>query len=429
MTLADRFVNTLLSMSRAAALTLVLVAGCSQPVGESRQATVVLKHSKLFGDPGAFEALLDRFERRTGIEVVAQTLPASSDQQHQFYAINLQAGSADFDVLATDVIWIAEFARAGWLRDLTDLLPYGEHHEFFPGPLAAASWNERVYAIPWFIDAGLLYYRRDLLARYGFAPPRTWEQLAHIAAVIAAREPGMRGFVWQGKQYEGLVCNALEYMWSNGGAVLDGARVVVDSAANRQALGFMAGLIGALGVTPGSVTTATEESSRLLFGQGKAVFLRNWPYAWALFERDGSAVQGRVGVSILPHFPGHASAATLGGWQLAVNAHSGRPRAAEQLVAFLTSAEVQRELALAYGFQPTRVALYDDAALLATHPFLAQLRTIFAAARPRPVSPQYVRISQVLQGELSAIVSGLKSPEAGLAAAQRQIEGILTRAQ
>jgi multiple sugar transport system substrate-binding protein len=411
----------------AAALVLALVAACGRPVVDSRPDTLVLKHSKLFGDPAAFEALLARFEQRTGVDVIAETLPSSSDQQHQFYAINLQAGSADFDVIAADVIWIAEFARAGWIRDLSPLLPATERSEFFAGPMAAATWNGRVYAIPWFIDAGLLYYRRDLLARHGFQPPRTWDQLAHMATAISAREPGMSGFVWQGRQYEGLVCNALEYMWSNGGAVLDGARVVIDSSANRQALGFMAGLVGRL--TPGSVTTATEESSRLLFGQGRAVFLRNWPYAWALFERNGSPVQGRVGVSVLPHFPGHASAATLGGWQLAINARSPRTHAAEQLVTFLTSAEAQRELALAYGFQPTRIALYDEAGLLAAHPFLAQLRDIFAAARPRPVTPQYVRISQVLQGELSAIVSGLKSPDEGLAAAQRQIEGILARAQ
>jgi multiple sugar transport system substrate-binding protein len=411
----------------AAVLAFALVAACSPPADEGRPQTVVLKHSKLFGDPAAFDAMLQRFAQRTGIHVVVETLPSSSDQQHQFYAINLQAGSADFDVLAADVIWIAEFARAGWIRDLSALLPPAERSGFFPGPIAAASWNGRVYAIPWYIDAGLLYYRRDLLERYGFEPPRTWDQLARSAAAISAAEPGTSGFVWQGRQYEGLVCNALEYMWSNGGAVLEGARVVVDSAANRQSLAFMAGLVGRL--TPASVTTATEESSRLLFGQGRAVFLRNWPYAWALFEREGSPVRGRVGVSILPHFPGHASAATLGGWQLAINAHSKRTHAAEQLVAFLTSVEGQRELALAYGFQPTRMALYDDAQLLAVHPFLARLREIFAAARPRPVTPQYVRISQVLQGELSAIVSGLKSPDAGLSAAQRQIEGILARAQ
>ena len=198
--------------------------------------------------------------------------------------------------------------------------------------------------------------------RYGFAPPRTWHELVRIAQAIVAREPGMTGFVWQGKQYEGLVCNALEYVWSNGGAVLRDGRVVVDSPANREALAFMAALIQPFEVTPPSVTTATEEPSRLVFGQGRAVFLRNWPYAWGLFERAGSPVRGKVGVTVLPHFPGNTSAAALGGWQLAVNRHSKRQDAAAKLVAFLTAAEAQRALALAYGFQPTRVALYRERA-------------------------------------------------------------------
>jgi len=388
--------------------------------------TLVFKHSKLFGDPAPFERLLARFERENpGVKVKDEILPSSSDEQHQFYAINLQARSSDFDVFALDVIWVAEFAQAGWLRDITPLLPMSQRKDFFPGPIAAVTHEGRIYALPWFIDAGLLYYRMDLLAKYKLTPPHTWDELVHDASTVMAREPGLYGFVWQGKQYEGLVCNALEYLWSNGGGVMQNGRVVLDSAANRQSLGFMRDLIVRYRVTPPFVTTLTEEPSREIFGQGKAVFLRNWPYAWRLFEAPGSAVRGKVGISVLPHFAGGASAATLGGWQLGINRYSHHAAQAEQLVQFLGSASAQKAMALAYGFSPPRRSLYHDPELKAAAPFLISLETVFEKARPRPVTPFYVPMSQELQSEFSAAISGIKTPPAALAAAQQRVQALV----
>ncbi len=372
--------------------------------------------------------MLAQFTHETGIRVRDETLPASSDEQHQFYAINLQAGSQAFDVLAADVVWIAEFARAGWIEDLSDVLPVSERSAFFSGPVEAATVQGRVFAVPWFIDAGLLYYRADLLDRFGFAVPETWEGLAHTASAIRARRAGIHGYVWQGRQYEGLVCNALEVMWSYGGAVLASGRVVVDSSENRDALTFMRSLIEPREITPPSVTTAMEEQSRMLFGQGRAVFLRNWPYAWDLFQRPGSPVSGRVGAAMLPHSDGFAPAPALGGWLLAVNRYSPRAAAGRRLVAFLSADTTQRALALAYGFQPTRLAPYRDARVLEAQPHLARFAEIFARARPRPVTAQYVRISQVLQGALSAAVCGSKAPADALRTAQHAVEAVLARA-
>jgi multiple sugar transport system substrate-binding protein len=412
----------------ALALTLAACSDESIPPASTQPVTVVFKHSKLFGDPRAFAALINRFEERhPGIRVRTEALPASSDEQHQFYVINLRAESATFDVMALDVIWVAEFARAGWLSDLTDVFLPADREAFFKGPLAAISYQDRAYAVPWFIDAGLLYYRKDLLAKYSLSPPKTWEELEHIAGVVMQRERGMYGFVWQGKQYEGLVCNALEYMWSAGGDVLADGRVVLDSPANRRALGFMQALVHGDGISPELVTTATEEPSRRIFGAGKAVFLRNWPYAWTLFQQPDSPVRGKVEIAVLPHFVGHQSVATLGGWQLGVNRHSRHPDEAAALVRFMTSEEAQKTLALAYGLNPSRRTLYDDPELIAAQPHLGRLRAIFDHARPRPVTPQYVRLSQVMQSEFSAIVAGLKKPEDALASAQAQAETIFKK--
>ncbi len=390
-----------------------LAGGCGERNAGRAPGAVVLRHPKLFGDPRPLDTLLAGFERAAGVHVRRATLPASSDEQHLFYAINLQARSTEFDVLALDAIWAAEFAQAGWLRDLSHRLAAEERADLFPGPLAAVTWRGRVYALPWFADAGLLYYRTDLLERHHLAPPRTWDDLVAAAHAVTRAASDVHGFVWQGKQYEGLVCNALEFVWSHGGG-LDEA----DVPAAARGLAFMRSLVTA-NVTPDYVTTLTEEPTRVAFGRGGALFLRNWPYAWRLFERADSPVRGRVGVSVLPHAPGAAPAATLGGWQLGVNAFSPRPEAAERLAAFLTAAPAQKALALAYGYSPPRRSLYADAELAAAQPFLPRLRAVLEAARPRPVSPHYVALSQTLQAEFSAVLVGERAPESALAAIGR----------
>jgi len=421
--------DTILSVSRGLAVVAAALAitGCGgePPAGDARERTIVFKHFRLFGDPAPFAALLREFEtQHPGIRVRAETLPAASDEQHQFYVINLRGGSSDFDVLALDVIWVAEFARAGWIADVSDLLAADDRDALFSASLDAVTYRGRQYAVPWFVDAGLLYYRKDLLERHGFAPPQTWPELADAARTIAQREPGMHGFVWQGRQYEGLVCNALEMIWSAGGDVLDGDRVVLESAESLRALEFLQSLVPE-GVSPALVTTATEEPSRHIFGSGRAVFLRNWPYAWTLFERPDSPVRGKVGVAPLPHFEGHESAAALGGWNLAINARSREPEAAAAFVRFMASPAAQRALALAYGYNPAQRPLYSDPELLAAQPHLEALRDALDAARSRPVTPRYAQLSQVLQSAFSAVVTGLESPQDALADAQREAERIM----
>jgi multiple sugar transport system substrate-binding protein len=323
------------------------------------------------------------------------------------------------------VIWVQEFARAGWLREVGDLLGRDERSDFFAGPIAADTVEGVLYAVPWYVDAGVLYYRRDLLEKYGQSVPRTWPDLVRTAQAITARQKGLYGFVWQGKQYEGLVCNVLEYLWGNGGDVLRNGRPVLNSPENIEALAFLRDLIAVYRVTPQLVTTVMEEPTRHLFGDGKVLFMRNWPYAWNIFARDGSPVKGKVGVAPLPSFPGHASASTLGGWQLGINRFSRRPEAAETLVRFLTSASAQKELARTVGYKPSRTSLYRDPDLLREQPFMTSLAGILAAARPRPVTPYYMMITQVLQPGFSAVIAGTSTPAAAVASMQEQIVRIL----
>jgi multiple sugar transport system substrate-binding protein len=360
------------------------------------------------GDADPLPALIAEFERRhPGVTVAREPLPWTADVQHQFFVINLEGRSAGFDVLMLDVIWVPEFARAGWLLDLTDRWPAADRDTHFPATVDAARLDGRLWAVPWVMNVGLLYYRRDLLGRHGLAPPRTYEELARQARRVldAERDPRLGGFVWQGKQYEGLVVNVLESFWAAGTDLLgvDGA-ILPDLPAAARALAFRRHLI-ASGVSPGLVSAADEELSRREFGAGRAVFLRNWPYARRLFEAPGSALRGRVGVAPLP------GGGALGGAHLAVNRLTRHPEAAWALVEFLTRPEAQRRIAAAVALHPTRPALLDD----------PMLQAIFETARPRPVTPWYQTLSATLQPELSAAIVGVKPPARALRDARTRL--------
>jgi multiple sugar transport system substrate-binding protein len=333
--------------------------------------------------------------------------------------------SSEFDVISMDVIWVPEFARSGWLTSIDHMFPETEQQKFFRCTVDAVTVNKHVYAIPWFIDAGVMYYRKDLLDKYRFESPDTWSDLKTIAEIISEKEPGVYGFIWQGKQYEGLVCNALEFMWGNGGHVLKNNKLVIHNSENIKALQFMYDLIHTYKITPELVTTATEETTRHIFGNGKAVFMRNWPYAWNIFQKQQSPVKDRVAVCALPRFKGKPSVSTLGGWQLGINRFSRKKKAAEKFISFLTSPEIQKKMALRVGYKPTRMKLYDDPDLKREQPFMVMLRNIFLNARARPVTPFYMAITQVLQPEFSAVITGMKTPEESLVTAQKQIQYII----
>jgi multiple sugar transport system substrate-binding protein len=403
----------------------VATIGCMQSgEGTNRAPTVVVfKHGKLSGDGRVLSDLLRDFERgHQGVIVREELLPADSDRQHQYYAMNLDGGKAPFDLVGIDTIWVQEFAKAGWIVPLDELLTQTVQEEFFPGPIEAATFNGRLYAVPWYVDAGVLYYRRDLLDRHGLEPPRTWHDLAHSAKVVleAEQNSALTGFVWQGKQYEGLMCVSLEVLRSNGTDLWSGDR---DRAVSG--LRFLRETIATHRITPLSVSMADEESTRWMFGEGRALFMRNWPYAWSLLQGEGSAVRGKVGVVPLPAFSGFASAPILGGWMLAIPSSSAHQEVVVELIRFLTSSDTQRKVAVELGYNPARRALYADESLLELRPLLKDLYPILSEARPRPVTPYYLLISQAVQPDISAVIVGRKSPDEALDAIRRRVDQLM----
>jgi trehalose/maltose transport system substrate-binding protein len=325
--------------------------------------------------------------------------PEQSNQRYFEYLDLLARGDDSIDILQIDVIWPS--ALADQLVDLADHVPADVLSQHFPALVANNTVGERLVAMPWYTDAGILYYRADLLEEYDVEVPATWSDLADAALLIqegerAAGNGEFWGLVFQGQAYEGLTCNALEWIEAAGGGriVDENGEITVNNPAAALALARAAAWVGT--VAPPRVTQFVEEDARITFQLGNAAFMRNWPYAWALLNAEGSALHGKVAVAPLPkgsQFGRHA--ATLGGWQLAVSRHSADQEAAVDFVLYLASAAEQKRRAITGSYAPTIESLYQDAEVLAANPFFADLGTVLADAVARPASATAGQYSQV----------------------------------
>lgn len=382
----------------------VTTAACMAPRDGSSSARELVFVTWTPDAPRVWDEAVRRFEQANpGLRVRREIGAHSSSAFHDLVTQKLKNRDPGVDVYFMDVIWIAEFAAAGWARALDDRIDRAERDAFVRGAIEAATWNGKLYGIPAFVDAGLLYYRKDLLAKYGAAAPETWPDLATIAQRILEGEhgehPSLIGYSGQFMQYEGLVCNLLELVASNGGRLVDAreGRARLDDPRTLEAIAWARDhLIGSL--APRGVLTYQEPESLAVFLQGDAVFLRDWPYAWqAANDPAQSRVVGRVGMAPLPHFPGGRSSAALGGWYYAVSAFSSRADDAWAFVRFMTSEPIQALLATEGSLTPSRAALYEDRDVLARSPELAAQAAAVRGAVPRPVTAMYPAVSSALQ--------------------------------
>lgn len=403
----------------AVALILLLVGALADAApadAKPRGVTVAIACSSTGLDQKACTEGARAWAARSGNHVRIVSTPSSATARLALYQQFLAAGAADIDVYTIDVVWPGQLAR-----ELIDLSPYvspQRRAEYVPALIANDTVDGRLVALPWFADAGVLFYRRDLLDKYHLDVPQSWAALTHAAGVIqqgerAAGHTRFWGYVWQGRAYEGLTCNALEWIDSYGGGtiVAPSGRVTIDNPRAAAALAMARGWVGT--ISPEGVLNASEEEARGIFQSGQAAFMRNWPYAWALAQGAGSPVRGKVGVARLPAGPGGRHAATLGGWQLAVSKFSAHKRAAADLVLYLTSRAEQKRRAIAYTFNPTMPSLFHDPEVLAAAPFLARLQPSFATAVARPsavVKRRYNEVSAAFWTSVHAVLAGEARP-------------------
>jgi trehalose/maltose transport system substrate-binding protein len=405
-----------------AALALLLIAPC----GISRAETLSISCGAVGQELEVCRAGVQAWERKTGHTVRLVSTPNSSSERLALYQQLLAAQARDIDVLQIDVVWPGILAP-----HLLDLAPYARDRfdAHFPSLVANNSIGGRRVAMPWFSDAPMLYYRRDLLEKHGLRPPATWRELTDTAKRIqdaerAAGNPRLWGFVWQGRAYEGLTCDALEWIASHGGGTIveaDG-RISVDNPRAAAALTLAAGWVGT--ISPDGVLNYAEEEARGVFQSGLAVFMRNWSYAWPLVNGEDSAVHGKVGVTRMPAGDGGFSAATLGGWQLAVSRYSAHPTLAADLVLHLTSRDEQRRRAIAGAYNPTIADLYRDPAVLRANPFYEILAQSFDNGVPRPSAAtghRYNRVSSAFQTAVHAVLSGRSDADTALRSLERNL--------
>jgi len=378
-----------------------------------------------------FKKIVAPWEAKTGHTVTLVPMPASTTDQFGQYRLWLAAGNGDIDLYQTDVIWAPQLADH--FVDLSDKA--GElMKSHFPSIVESQTVDGKLVALPLFTDAPALYYRKDLLEKHGASVPKTWEELTATAKAVqdaerAAGNNDIWGFVWQGNAYEGLTCDALEWVKSSGGGQIvepDGS-ISINNAKAAAALELAATWPGS--ISPEGVLAYQEEEARGVWQTGNAVFMRNWPYAYGLGNSDDSAVKGLFGVTTLPTGQGHdTSAATLGGWNVAVSKYSDNQEAAIDLAMYLAGHEAQKTRSIIASNLPTIVSLYEDADIAREQPIIPQWKDVFLQAVPRPSAPtreKYNEVSTLFFSAVHSVISGNAKAADALADLEDDLDDLL----
>jgi trehalose/maltose transport system substrate-binding protein len=357
---------------------------------------------------GVWRDLVAQFNREyPGPPVRLIEGPPATDTREDMYSTSFLSGGSAYDIVYCDSVWIAKFASAGWLMDLSNRISREDREDFLKADLDAGTYQGKLYRMPGLTDAGLLFYRKDLVK----TPPETFSDLVGLAREY--QTPERWGFLWQGKQYEGLVTGFLEVLWGYGGDWIDAPTrtVRIDRPEAIQAISFLKGTIGT--ISPPAVTTYVEEDARGIFQNGRAVFMRNWPYVWTLIQRSGD-LKDQVGMAPMPHAPGEKSAATLGGWGFAISRFTKDPERSWKFIEFLTKPAQLREVQERQGRIPARKSMIPP-----------EFLPILAIARARPSIPEYAQASDILQRWLSAALTGRVSPQQAVASIARETRLLL----
>ncbi|SEP78306.1 carbohydrate ABC transporter substrate-binding protein, CUT1 family [Faunimonas pinastri] len=416
----------------ATALTFGSLAVLSSAQAEG--VTVAISCSSLGIELQLCQTGADAWAKQTGNQVKLVSTPPDANERLSLYQTLLAAHSKDIDVFQIDAVWPGILATH--FIDLADAVPADQKGDFFPTLIANDTVDGKLVAVPWFADAGLLYYRKDLLDKYHKPVPTTWAELADTAKAVMDGEksatPDIQGYVWQGRSYEGLTCNALEWVYSYGGGTIvdDKGKVSIDNPQAIKALEQARTWIGT--ISPAGVLNYSEEESRGVFQSGKAVFMRNWPYAWSLANAGDSPIKDKVGIAVLPQGDGSDAkhAATLGGQQLAVSKYSVHPKEAADLVRYLTGADEEKRRAIQGSFNPSRKSVYSDKDVQAANPFFSGFQQILenAVARPSTVTGQkYNQVSSTFFQAVHGVLSGQSDAKSAMSGVDKTLDRVSHR--
>jgi multiple sugar transport system substrate-binding protein len=377
---------------------------------------------------GIVQTLVDEFNQQNpAINVSYREMPADTGRYHERLRNMFRRGGAGIDIIAGDIIWPAEFASKGWIADLSNRFPQAEQNKFLDEPIKANTRQGKIWGVPWYTDVGLLYYRKDLLDQSSFPdPPETWDELKTIALKVKQDHDLQHGYVFQGADYEGGVCNGLEYIWTHGGDVLDSQnKVIINSIEARNGLRTERHIVED-GVAPQRVHTFSEFESEKRFLDGKAVFCRAWPGMFGELGAPGHLSRAQVGVAPLPHDQGiQQGGGCLGGWNMFINAASAHQNEAWQFIEFMTAEARQKRMARAGSYLPTREDLYQDPQLLNQVPILDLSKEALEHARARPIHPRYLDMSEEMAEWFHRSLTGVVTPAQATATLRRELSDIV----
>ncbi len=373
-------------------------------------------------------AEFERTHPRIRIDLIAG--PNAVDLVEDLYTSSFLLGDSPYDLVNMDVVWTSKFAAAGWLRDLSDRVQTAELAAFSPTDIDAGRYDGKLYRIPIRSDLGVLYYRKDLLAAAGLQPPQTFAETLAIARTLKQAGKVDWGYVWQGRQYEGLVAMFVEVLQGFGGFWVDPQTLAVglDRPETMRAISSLRETIE-LQVSPPGVTTYQEEEARRLFQEGRVALMRSWPYAWPLANRADSPIRGKIGIKTTLGNTASGGGACLGGWGLGIATSSKHPQEAWEVIQYFTSADVQRKLVLQAGYVPSRTALFTDPEIVAKYPYYPKLLEVSKRAVLRPPIAQYAQVSDILQRYLSAALTDRLSPDRAMQAAASETRQVLASAR
>lgn len=373
------------------------------------------------------KGILRDFEAKNpGIRINLVEGPNATNLLEDLYTSAFILGDSPYDLINMDVIWTPKFAAAGWLLDLSDRITKEDLAAFSPKDVEGGRVEGKLYRIPMRSDVGVLYYREDLLKQAGFKPPETFSDLLKISQALQKQGKINWGYVWQGRQYEGLAAMFVEVLEGFGGFWVNphSLEVGLDKPETLQAIAFLKETIEK-GVSPPGVTTYLEEDTRRFFQSGQAAFLRSWPYVWPLANVENSPIKGKIGIKPMVSKTHSAGGAALGGWGLGIAKSSKHPQEAWKAIQYLTSEQAQRQFILNAGFVPSRRALFTDPEIVAKYPHYPELLKIEDRAVLRPPIPQYDQTSDILQRYLSAALTNRMTPESAMKAAANETRQLL----
>jgi multiple sugar transport system substrate-binding protein len=412
-----------IGLSSTAAASLLEACGGSSGGSSSGPTTVIWQTEN--DTSGSYPAIVDGYNKtnKDNVHVIWHNGPSDTSSLITLYDNTLRARNSSFDVFNIDVVWPAQFSTQGWTLDLSSKWPASDRANYLPGPIKSCTYNGAIVAAPMRTDLGVFYYRTDLVK----TPPTTYDELTSVAKSQLSKTK--IGYAWQGIQGEAMVCDFVEVLAGYGGSVLDpnnSKSVTVNSPEGVAAVTEMASWVGT--ISPIAITTYAEENCRQAFQNGDAALMRNWPYAYALGNASGSKVAGKFDITSLQHGgSGTVGHSCVGGWNMAINAFSKNTDAAWSFMQYVLGETAQKILAITGSYTPALKSVYDDSDVQQKQPLFTKLNPILQNSLPRPVSPVYTDLSNLIQVNIHQALTKQVTPAAALSSLQSQLQALVSK--